>query len=205
MLSRDRIIQDLKRTEGEEEGFIGIVPNPLKYSTEQVGPASIDLRLGRWFLLPHQSRSSQIDLSQEHDGFAFESKEAKSYYVPFKETFVIHPGRFVLASTLEWVSFPKNIGGYITGKSSLGRRGLIVETAAGIHPGFSGCLTLELYNCGEVPISITPGMRVCQIFFHEIVGTTGEPKTNFGGRRKPTIGTYKIEQGLQKTSITSTL
>ncbi len=198
MLSRDRIIQEIKKTENGESGFIGVAPNPLNYCEGQIGPASIDLRLGRWFLLTHQSRSSHIDLSKEHNSFDFESKEARSYYIPFKEKFVIHPGRFVLGTTLEWVSLPKNIGGYITGKSSLGRRGLIIETAAGIHPGFSGCLTLELYNCGEVPIAIVPGMRVCQVFFHEISGAQGETKTSFGGRRKPTIGSFMIEKGLQK-------
>ncbi len=198
MLSRDKIKYHLDQSDTGKDGFVSIVPNPFLFCKDQIGPASIDLRLGRWFILVHQSRTSQIDLSHEHDSFEFETKESRNYYVPFKQKFIIHPGRFVLGTTLEWISLPVNIGGYITGKSSLGRRGLIIETAAGIHPGFSGCLTLELYNCGEVPIAIVPGMRICQVFLHEIDGPTGTTSTAFGGRRKPTIGNYKVEKSLQE-------
>lgn len=200
MLSHNGIVQHIERSENGEEGFLSVVPNPLRFCEGQIGPASIDLRFGRWFLLAHQTRSGQIDLSKDHDSFDFETREARSYYIPFTEKFIIHPGRFVLGTTLEWLSLPRNIGGYITGKSSLGRRGLIIETAAGIHPGFSGCLTLELYNCGEVPIAIVPGMRICQVFFHDIAGLESETKTSFGGRRKPTIGSFRIEKGLQKSN-----
>jgi dCTP deaminase len=196
MLSRAEITEHLENSEAGKENCISIVPSPLALCADQVGPASIDVRLGRWFLIAHQTRSNQIDLSRDHGALEFETKEARSYYVPFQEKFIIHPGRFVLGSTLEWVSLPTNVGGYITGKSTLGRRGLIIETAAGIHPGFSGCLALEIYNCGEVPIAITPGMRIAQIFFHQLEGKSGKDGTHLGGRRKPTIGSYKIEKGL---------
>jgi dCTP deaminase len=76
----------------------------------------------------------------------------RQHFVPFGQKFVLHPGRFALGSTLEWLRLPATMSGYVTGKSSLGRHGLIIETAAGIHPSFSGCLTLELANVGEVPL-----------------------------------------------------
>lgn len=98
--------------------------------------------------------------------------EGRMFYVPFGSTFIVHPGRFVLAATLEWVRVPETLGGFITGKSTIGRRGLIIETAAGLHPCFSGCITLELANSGEVPIALVPGMRICQVFFHKLTAAS---------------------------------
>ena len=122
----------------------------------------------------------------------------KKYFVPFGEQFILHPGRFVLGSTLEWIRLPASVAGYITGKSSLGRRGLIIETAAGIHPGFSGCLALELANVGEVPVAIEPGMPICQIFLHTASPGEGLSKSMFSGKRRPTLGTLRPDNILQK-------
>lgn len=77
----------------------------------------------------------------------------------------MHPKTFLLAVTLEWIRVPLHLAGMITGKSSWGRRGLIVETAPGIHPGFTGCLTLELTNVGEIPIAISPGSEYASFFY----------------------------------------
>ncbi|MGE3993541.1 dCTP deaminase [Pseudorhodoplanes sp.] len=193
MLSRNDIKKQIELAQSDPGKGISVTPSPLYGSEGQIGDASLDVRLGRWFMVVLQTKTSEIDLSQSQDATTFEAKESRSHYIPFGEKFILHPGRFVLASTLEWVRFPANIGGYILGKSTFGRRGLVVETAAGIHPGFSGCLTLELFNCGEVPIGIVPGMRVAQIFFHYVHGD-GEPKgSTYSGRRKPTIGNYEPE------------
>ena len=73
----------------------------------------------------------------------------------------------------------------------MGRTGLIIETAAGLHPCFSGCIALEISNCGEVPIALSPGMRICQVFFHKVSLRSPNQTTSFGGRRKPTFGNYK--------------
>lgn len=181
--------------EGSDSGLL-IVPGPNDEAITS-GGASIDLRLGRWFLSVQQSKTSVIDLGKEQSIDEFEASEARTYYVPFGEKFVVHPGRFVLASTLEWIKMPTNLGGLITGKSTIGRRGLVIETAAGLHPGFSGCITLELANCGEVPIALAPGMRICQIFFHEVIGGASENHTSVGGRRKPTFGPYKMDTFLK--------
>jgi dCTP deaminase len=116
------------------------------------------------------------------------------HYVPFGQQFVVHPGRFVLGITLEWIKMPETLGGYITGKSSVGRTGLIIETAAGLHPCFSGCIALEISNCGEVPIALSPGMRICQVFFHKVSRRSPDHETSFGGRRKPTFGDYTPDE-----------
>ena len=97
-----------------------------------------------------------------------------------------------MAVTLEWIRIPLNFAGNITGKSSWGRRGLIVETAPGVHPGFCGCLTLELTNVGEIPIAIKPGATICQLFIHELNKLDkSAPDSNFFGQRQPHLGTIK--------------
>jgi dCTP deaminase len=182
---------------------IVIVPSPSKTGAQAGRSNSIDLRLGRWFLAIQQTRTTAIDLRASRRTEEFEASEGKLTYVPFGRPFVIHPGRFVLAATLEWVKVPESLGGYITGRSSLGRRGLIIETAAGLHPCFSGCIALEISNCGEVPIALIPGMRICQVFFFRLTCRSPDNETSFGGRRRPTFGDYKpdliVERSLTRT------
>lgn len=192
MLSAERIVDLLSKAEASPERGIGCCPSPLGISASQVGPASLDVRLGRWFLVIQQSKRGVIDLTK-NDPAGIEEIDGKYYYVPFRKEFIVHPGRFVLGCTLEWLRFPNNIGGYITGKSSLGRRGLVIETAAGVQPGFCGTLTLEIANVGEVPIAVTPGMRIAQLFFHELRGDEAEAPSRFSGRRRPIFGRYEID------------
>lgn len=199
MIGADRLSQLMESAKNGSDSGLLIVPTPNSEAIAS-GGASVDLRLGRWFLSVQQSRTSVIDLSAEQSIAEFEARESRMYYVPFGEQFVVHPGRFVLASTLEWIRMPTTLGGFITGKSTIGRRGLVIETAAGLHPGFSGSITLELANCGEVPIALVPGMRICQIFFHEINGGATENQTSVGGRRKPTFGPYKLDALLKNIS-----
>ena len=123
----------------------------------------------------------------------------RRYFVPFNERYILHPGRFVLGITLEWMRLLEKIAAYVTGKSSWGRRGLIIETAAGIYPGFSGCLALELANVGELPIALRPGMPICQIFLHETsVGKTAS--SAFDGRRRPVLGVIRKDKVLARLS-----
>jgi dCTP deaminase len=174
--------------ENGQDGQIGlrIIPRPDIGDLRRRGGASIDLRLGRWFLTVRQSSAPIIELDDEQHTPVGQ----KSYFVPFKERFLLHPGRFVLGITLEWIRLPERIAGYVTGRSSWGRRGLIIETAAGIHPGFSGCLALELANVGELPIALKPGMPICQIFLHETVGGR-TISSSFDGRRRPVLGAIR--------------
>jgi dCTP deaminase len=181
---------------GRDKGKIGlnIIPNPNLQELRQKGGASIDLRLGRWFLTIRQTSATLIDVEDEAAVIG-----QRNYFVPFDEKFILHPGRFVLGITLEWICLPGGIAGYVTGKSSWGRRGLIIETAAGIHPGFSGCLALELANVGELPIALRPGMPICQIFLHE----TSDGKiasSAFDGRRRPVLGRIRKDDVLARLS-----
>ncbi len=146
--------------------------------------ASIDLRLGRWFRTMRRTKLTSLRAGDVR----MEEAISREHYVKFNDHFVLHPGQFVLGVTLEWLNLPINLSGYVVGKSSLGRRGLIIETAAGIHPGFTGCLTLELANVGSTPIELSPGMQICQVFFHKVEGDKGSAVTQFVGYRKPGLG-----------------
>jgi dCTP deaminase len=168
-----------------------IVPEPNLGEIEKSGEASVTLRLGRWFVSLRQSSQTFFDVDVDRAEHRTEAKASKYYFVPFGSQFVLHPGRFVLASTLEWMKFPPTLGGYVGGKSTWARRGLIIETAAGIHPGFNGCLTLELTNVGEVPIKIRPGMKICQIFLHAVPDGRISSGGLLSGRRRPFLGKVK--------------
>jgi len=190
MLSASEIIDRLKLESGHPNR-LSIVPCPQLEVLEDRGGTSIDLRLGRWFRSFKQSQHDHFKLWRDAnakkpsaDQGALRSKE---HFVRFGSEFVLHPGRFVLGVSLEWLTLPATLSGYVTGKSSLGRHGLVIETAAGLHPNFSGCLTLELANVGEVPLSISPGMEICQIFLHKTDGIKGHNPGTFSGQRKPSI------------------
>jgi len=181
-----------------EAGGLSVIPEPDISEIEQSGEASVTLRLGRWFSVLRQSSQTYFDVRLEEVDLKAEARASKRYFIPFGEPFTLHPGRFVLASTLEWLKFPATLGGYIGGKSTLARRGLIIETAAGVHPGFNGCLTLELANVGEVPIKIRPGMKICQVFVHTVPGGTRNSAGPLTGRRRPFLGAPKIDAILNK-------
>lgn len=189
MLNCEEIARRLELDPADKQR-ISIVPLPEVAPIRERGGTSIDLRLGRWFRSFKQSRSSHYKLWTD-DLAAGDSQQPQlktnEHFVRFGNSFILHPGRFVLGVTMEWLTLPDSISGYVTGKSSLGRHGLVIETAAGLHPNFSGCLTLELANVGEVPLAISPGMEICQIFLHEIAAGSGANPGSFSGQRKPSI------------------
>jgi dCTP deaminase len=191
MLDCLEIGQRIRLGNNADPAGLSIIPEPNVEEIEKSGEASVTLRLGRWFISLRQSSQTYFDVASKKADLRAEAKSAKRYFVPFGEEFVLHPGRFVLASTLEWMKFPATLGGYVGGKSTWARRGLIIETAAGIHPGFNGCLTLELANVGEVPIKVRPGMRVCQVFLHSVPKGSIEATGPLGGRRRPHLGSPK--------------
>jgi dCTP deaminase len=160
---------------------------------EAKGAASVDLRLGRWFRSMIQTKVTKITIGDNRR----EGAVSKEHYVRFNDEFILHPGQFVIGNTLEWIRLPYDLTAYVTGKSSWGRRGLIIETAAGIHPGFTGCLTLELANVGSAPIALSPGMPVCQIFFHRVTPREKATSTQFVGYRKPALGSIERDSVLE--------
>jgi dCTP deaminase len=139
-----------------DEGRLRIAP----WDPAMVQPASIDLRLGRSFRVFHNHKLPAIDLAEPPQGVTELVEIAED------QSFVIHPGEFVLGTTSEWVELPNDIVARIEGKSSLGRLGLIVHATAGfVDPGFKGTLTLEITNLTRVPIVLWPGKPIAQLSF----------------------------------------
>src|SRR5437660_2216136 len=130
-----------------EEGRIEIDP----YDASLLQPSSVDVRVDRYFRVFHNARYPYIDVKQPQDGLTEEVE------VDGDEPFILHPGEFVLGSTLERVKLPDDLVARLEGKSSLGRLGLLIHSTAGfVDAGFEGNLTLELSNVAHLPITTHP-------------------------------------------------
>jgi dCTP deaminase len=137
-------------------GRIGIEP----IDEHDIQPSSVDLHLGSRFQVFRNSRYPYIDPSMDQAGL-MELVEATP-----EEPFVLHPGEFVLAVTVERLTLPDDVVARLEGKSSLGRLGLLIHSTAGyIDPGWEGTITLELSNVANLPIILTPGMAIGQVSF----------------------------------------
>jgi dCTP deaminase len=157
------------------------------WDADLVQPSSVDVRLDRYFRVFNNSQYTHIDPSQQQD-------ELTTLVEPKGEDpFVLHPGEFVLGSTLEIVTLPDDLAGRLEGKSSLGRLGLLTHSTAGfIDPGFSGHITLELSNVANLPITLWPGMKIGQLCLFRLSSTALNPYgsaaagSRYQGQRGPT-------------------
>ncbi len=157
-----------------------------------VQPASIDLKLGPSFRVFHNHRIQTIDLADPPQDLTEHVEVAEG------ETFVIHPGEFVLGRTVEAVELPEDLVARIEGKSSLGRLGLICHATAGfVDPGFSGTLTLEITNFNSVPIVLRPGLPIAQLSLMTLDASAerpyGHPElgSHYQGQREATESRYE--------------
>ncbi|MDH3306360.1 MAG: dCTP deaminase [Acidimicrobiia bacterium] len=178
MIFSDRTIK-----EAVAAGRIAVDP----YDESFVQPSSIDLRVDRYFRVFENHKYPHIDPRVRQEDLT------TIVEVPGDEAFVLHPGEFVLGSTLERVRLGNDIVARLEGKSSLGRLGLLIHSTAGfVDPGFDGYLTLELSNVANLPIAIYPGMRIGQISFYQMTTDADHPYGSAGagskyqGQRGPT-------------------
>jgi dCTP deaminase len=198
MILRAEQIANLIETGEAVKDPLVIAPMPDLPSLRASGAASLDIRLGTWFAVPRQSRIGVFDIAKISRN-AYESQHTEMHYVPFGSTYILQPRGFVLGVTLEWIRLPKNLAGYVTARSSWGRRGLIIATAVGVHPGFTGCLSLELSNVGEIPIALHPGMAISQFFIHQVVGDSDFiDRSCFVGMRRPVLGPIELDDMAKK-------
>ena len=190
ILKADRIAELLEG--GDENDRLVITPSPDLDELKQSGAASIDLRLGTWSVTLRQARMSHLQI----DGTTPNAQFSKQQYVGFGDEYILHPQSFVLGVTLEWLRIPRTLSGSAVGRSSWGRRGLIIATATAVHPGFTGCLTLELTNVGEIPIAISPGMTICQFVLERVEATKAGTADNsqFLGCRQTSVGRIEPDQ-----------
>ncbi len=146
-----------------KEGKIKIEPSPN--FAKQLGPCSLDFRLGNTFKIFEYNKTTCIDTKKDISKLSI-TNDVK---ITDKEAFVMHPGEFILAHTLEKLTLSDDLIGRLEGRSSLGRLGIVVHsTAARFDPGFTGTPTLELGNLGKIPVSLYPGMRICAFTFEQL-------------------------------------
>jgi dCTP deaminase len=170
-----------------DAGRIGIDP----FDPELMQPSSLDVRADRYFRVFRNSRYPFIDVTRAQEDLT-ELVEVDDH-----EPFILHPGEFVLGSTLERVTLPDDLVARLEGKSSLGRLGLLIHSTAGfIDPGWDGHVTLELSNVANLPITIFPGMKIGQLSFVQLSEPAERPYGSEGigskyqGQRGPTPSRY---------------
>ncbi len=139
-----------------------LIITPILQYEDQIkdDSVSVDLRLGNNFVLFNRFNISHTDPASDE---YYNRKYTVNYELQIGQSLILHPGQFFLGETLEWVKMPYNLCGLISAKSSEARDGLQVETANLIHPRFSGTITLELKNNGEVPLTLYPGLQIAQL------------------------------------------
>jgi dCTP deaminase len=182
MVLSDRTIRRLI-----EEGRIGIEP----FDEGLVQPSSVDVRVDRFFRVFRNSRYPFIDVKEPMDDLT------ELVEVGDSEPFILHPGEFVLGSTLERITLPDDLVARLEGKSSLGRLGLLIHSTAGfIDPGWDGHVTLELSNVANLPITIYVGMKIGQVSFVQLSEPAERPYgaealgSKYQGQAGPTPSRY---------------
>jgi dCTP deaminase len=184
------ILSDVTIREEIAAGRIVIDP----FDASCVQPSSVDLHVDARFRVFANSRYPYIDVKREMPDLT------ELVEVADGEPFILHPGEFVLGSTLERVAVPDDLVARLEGKSSLGRLGLLIHSTAGyVDPGWDGYLTLELSNVANLPITIYPGMRIGQISFFRLSTAAGAPygsrgtRSKYQGQRGPTASRFYQE------------
>jgi dCTP deaminase len=169
------------------EGRITIEP----YDEALLQPSSVDVRVDRFFRVFHNARYPFIDVKEPQEELT------ELVEIADEQPFILHPGEFVLGSTLERIQLPDDLVARLEGKSSLGRLGLLIHSTAGfVDPGWDGHVTLELSNVANLPITIYYGMKIGQLSFVQLSEPAERPYgsdelgSKYQGQRGPTPSRY---------------
>ena len=179
-------------------GRIGIDP----LDPTDIQPSSVDLHLDRFFRVFRNHTMRVIDVRKDQEELT------ELVEIAGEEVFVLHPGEFVLGSTLERVSLPDDMVGRLEGKSSLGRLGLLIHSTAGfVDAGWDGYLTLELSNVANLPIILYPAMKIGQISFLQMTTPADHPYgsgavgSKYQGQRGPPRAATSRTSGPGKSQL----
>lgn len=157
--------KDIKRI--LKEGKLRFIP---KLKDEQISSASIDLRLSSEFKVFRIDKFSLLDTKKPLPKHFMDVIKLKK-----NEPFIIHPGNFIIASTIEYVKVPDDMVVTVEGKSSLARMGILVHTAGFVDPGFEGTITLEISNQSNVAVALYPEMYICQLAVNQLTSPSEIP------------------------------
>jgi dCTP deaminase len=156
VLTRDAILREL------ESGRLRIEPLD---DPDQIGPASVDLHLGREIRVPVQHRGGPIHVCEDAE------IEPETTVMRIEDHYVIEPGQTIHGITRERLVLPSDLCAWIEGRSWIARLGLMVHVTAGfVHPGVSNHQVLEMSNVSRAPLAIHPGIRICQIVIERTEG-----------------------------------
>ncbi|MEJ7875408.1 MAG: dCTP deaminase [Solirubrobacterales bacterium] len=183
------VLSDRQIKEGLESGSIVIEP----LADGAIQPSSVDLHTDRYFRVFRNDHTPYIDPKRAQEDLT------ELVEVADGEAFILHPGEFVLGSTLERVALADDLVARLEGKSSLGRLGLLIHSTAGfVDSGWDGHLTLELSNVANLPIAIYPGMKIGQISFLQMTSAAENPYgsdatgSKYKGQTGPTPSRYYL-------------
>ena len=161
--------------ESINKGAIQISPTP---DSSMISGVSVDIRLGNEFRVFQDHTAPYIDLSgpKQEMQAAMNSVMSDEIFIADGDAFFLHPGELALAVTYESVTLPDNIVGWLDGRSSLARLGLMVHvTAHRIDPGWSGQIVLEFYNSGKLPLALRPKMKIAALNFETMSASALRP------------------------------
>lgn len=166
----------LSKSQIKSRIFTDDVPNrlcitPITDIDRQISEGTIDIRLGTRFIIFKGRKIQTLDPTEENIEERIHEFQEK-IYIPYGRKFILHPNEFILGGSLEYLRFPPDIMGFVVGRSSWGRLGLIIETSPIVHPCFTGILTFEFSNLSTAPIALYPGARIAQIAIHKIENGT---------------------------------
>ena len=160
------IFSDRTILEAIKDGRVSIDP----FDRDLVQPSSVDVRCDYYFRVFENHRYPLIDPK------AVQRDLTKEVEASEDNPFILHPGEFVLGTTLETIHLGDDVVARLEGKSSLGRLGLLIHSTAGfIDPGFHGQVTLELSNVANLPIAIYPEMKIGQVSFYQMTTAAEHP------------------------------
>lgn len=179
------ILSDRDIKKALASGKITISPKPRLAVV--LGSCSIDLRLGNRFRIFDHSKFPFIDPKNTR----LVSDMMREVAVADGQPFILQPGDFVLATTMESFTLPDNLLARLEGRSSLGRLGIVVHSTASIfEPGWNGVVVMELGNLGRMPVALYPGMRVCALTFEQLTSAVDVPynkkkSAKYAGQKSP--------------------
>lgn len=177
--------QDLQELIAEEDA-VYVEEGPELDEELQIGPSSVDLRLGYSFGILNTRKVEVVDTKdmEKYQKYIEEEEHDPA------EGVIVHPGEFILGSSLEGLDVPDDMVARVEGRSSYGRLGIVVHATAGfVDPGFRGQITLEMQNLGNAPVKLYPEDRICQVVFETM---TSEAATPYGEK---TDAKYQGQEG----------
>lgn len=154
----------------------------------QIQPASIDIRLGNTFSM---IEDTSVPIVQMEKNIAYKTIQTEQY--------ILLPGQFVLATTMEYIRLPENLTAFVEGRSSIGRLGLFIQNAGWVDPGFEGEITLELFNANKCAIELQSGRRIGQLVFAQLDGRALAPyRGKYQGQRGATGSRIYLDEEIKR-------